>query len=64
MIGQDAGTCTTGNVVLSPSLPRGPGRAEDEAGDPYWVFRAEVASWEPASLCPWGAQCLPGVVVF
>lgn len=53
----------SGNVVLLPPLPRGPGRVETKAGDSYWSVLEEVESGEAASLCPWGAQCLPGEVV-
>ena len=47
-----------------PPLPRGPSRAEAQAGDSYWLVLAEVESWELASLCLWGVQSLPGEVVF
>lgn len=64
LIGRDASTCVSGNVVWLPRLPRGPGRAEIQAGNSYWLIRAEVESRELASLWPSSAQCLPGEVVF
>lgn len=63
-IGHEVRTGASGNVVLLPLLPRGPGRAEAQAGDSYWLVLAEVGSKESASLCPWSAQWLPGEVVF
>lgn len=64
LIGRDTSTCVSGNVVWLPRLPRGPGRAEAQAGNSYWLIRAEVESRELASLWPSSAQCLPGEVVF
>lgn len=46
----------SGNVVLLPLLPRGPGRVETKAGDSYWLVLEEVEIEAAGSLCPWGAR--------